>query len=494
MVFLSLPGTLPVSAGNITFKPNANGDPTGGGTDPNWAVQKNGSYEKVVDPLVATYGVDLDADRVAELTVELRTPMASATGLFLSGGGSGGIGLRGNGKSDLNATEILRMRFSSDVIINGFALTAFNGESADYRANGKTWTTTSATVSGLSIALAAGADFDLQLTNPAGSDQFRLQSITVTLPGKSGKSHAAEGIYARLRPLQNKGTKNLNATWFLNAASAYTAQDVLAMIREIKPNVLERYISGPFDPNDVVPVAPGEPPMTIAGFLNASMAAGAPGCIITPRLSLDDLYDTTSCPWSTEFTNCFWATAHNLFNLPVSPPIRTVSLDNWSEFSDSHSAAEIGDVLKKMAAMGWEHIACNYVGGNANSYGIADIGMFGVDVHNGFEPKLSRYGTIITNASIDRVLLYIDFPKQMDGFLQLDPDARANKLLQIGAWQATYDFTFVWPVLQGRWDSTRIFTTPGGPYGGASLYKVMLDAMKHYSKCRPVSTLFSPAR
>jgi hypothetical protein len=223
MVFLSLPGTLPVSAGNITFKPNANGDPTGGGTDPNWAVQKNGSYEKVVDPLVATYGVDLDADRVAELTVELRTPMASATGLFLSGGGSGGIGLRGNGKSDLNATEILRMRFSSDVIINGFALTAFNGESADYRANGKTWTTTSATVSGLSIALAAGADFDLQLTNPAGSDQFRLQSITVTLPGKSGKSHAAEGIYARLRPLQNKGTKNLNATWFLNAASAYRA-------------------------------------------------------------------------------------------------------------------------------------------------------------------------------------------------------------------------------------------------------------------------------
>jgi hypothetical protein len=256
------------------------------------------------------------------------------------------------------------------------------------------------------------------------------------------------------------------------------------MIREIKPNVLERYISGPFDPNDVVPVAPGEPPMTIAGFLNASMAAGAPGCIITPRLSLDDLYDTTSCPWSTEFTNCFWATAHNLFNLPVSPPIRTVSLDNWSEFSDSHSAAEIGDVLKKMAAMGWEHIACNYVGGNANSYGIADIGMFGVDVHNGFEPKLSRYGTIITNASIDRVLLYIDFPKQMDGFLQLDPDARADKLLQIGAWQATYDFTFVWPVLQGRWDSTRIFTTPGGPYGGASLYKVMLDAMKHYNADR----------
>jgi len=474
LVVVGLLTALSVPGERIVFKFGKNGDPTHGGVDPVWKKLPSGSYEKIRYPRIATYGVDLDYDSVNDLKITLHSSSARAGNLLLNGGGKGGIGLNGNGKSGLNRDEMLRVRFNRDVIIVGFSLAAFNNESADYSVNDRTWTTTQANVNGLSLALKAGDDFEIKLTHPKSSDQFRLAAIDVMLPGKRKRGYAPKGPIVRLRPLQNRGLHGIDGDYW--QYDDYTAQDVLRLIEIMKPTVLERYISGPLNPAATVPVDPGEPPMTVAEFLNASMRAGAPGCIITPRISLKVL-SGKPCKWNKKFDDCFFAVADNLYNLPVDPPIRTLSLDNWSDYSKTHSDREIRAMLDRLVDMGWERIAANYIGGNHKSYGIIKIGMFGVD-HETFLPKMSAYHTIAQNASIEDILLYIDFRNPAEAFSRLPPDRQADKLYEIAALQKKYDFTFVWPVIGADfWDVTKVFTSKTGPYGGKSIFDVMVDAM-----------------
>ncbi|MCF7847932.1 MAG: sulfatase-like hydrolase/transferase [Kiritimatiellales bacterium] len=469
----------PASAERIVFKLNGNGDPTHGGTDSSWKTMPSGSYEKTKDPRVAVYGVDLDFDSADDVTIELRSPTAKAGKLLLNGGGKGGISLDGNEKGGLNKDEVLRIRFDTDVTIAGFSLNAFSDESADYCANGNIWTTTSPSVSGLSIDLPSGQDFEIKLTNPSGSDQFRFGSIDIILPGKTRRSYAPKGPIVRLRPLQNRGTSGIDGDYW--QYDDYTAQDVLRMIKIMKPTVLERYISGPLDPDARVPVARGEPPMTVAEFLNASMKAGAPGCTISPRISLEVL-PGKPCKWNKKFSDCFYAVADNLYNLPIDPPIRTLSLDNWGGYSKTHSDGEIKAMLDKLVDMGWGRIAANYIGGNHKSYGIIKVGMFGVD-HDTYLPKMNAHAAIALNQSIEDIMLYIDFRNPAEEFSQLPPDEQAAKLYEIAALQKKHDFTFVWPVIGADfWDVTKVFTSKTGPYGGKSIFDVMVDAMHNGSQ------------
>jgi len=289
------------------------------------------------------------------------------------------------------------------------------------------------------------------------------------------RGYAPKGPIVRLRPLQNRGTSGIDGNYW--QYEDYTAQDVLRLIRAMKPTVLERYISGPLDPKAFVPVDQGQPPMTVAEFLNASMKAGAPGCIITPRISLEIL-PGKPCRWSRKFDDCFYAVADNLYNLPVDPPLRTLSLDNWGGYSKTHSDMEIRAMLSRLIGMGWERLAANYIGGNRKSYGIIKTGMFGVD-HETYLPKLNAYAAIARNESIEDILLYIDFRNPAEAFSRLPPDEQAAKLYQISALQKKHDFAFVWPVIGADfWDVTRVFTSTNGQYGGKSIFDVMVDAMR----------------
>jgi hypothetical protein len=466
------------SGATVTFKLNENGDPTDGGAHPDWSPSGS-SYQKTTSPLFALYDVDIDGDSTNDVSVELSSPTPGAAHLMLSGASAGGITLDGNVSGGINADEVLRIRFGKDVVINGFVLAAFgSGESADYTINGSVATATNATISGLSVTLPAGGSFDLQLTNPSGSDAFRLKTLSLTIAGES-RSYAPKGNYVRLRPLQNRGTSGIDDDYW--QYDDYTAQDVLKMIEKLQPTELERYISGPFNPDTLVPVDSGEPPMTVAEFLNASMAAGAPGCTISPRVSLEVLWNK-DCPWSTEFTNCFYAVADNLYNLPIDPPIRTISLDNWGGFSKTYSDEVIEGILTNLVAMGWERIAANYIGGNRNSYGIVKVGMFGVD-HDTYDAKMSAYDAIVANESIEDVLLYIDFRNPAEAFSTNHPDFQAAELYEIAAAQVSNDYTFVYPVIGADfWDVNNVFTSSNGPYGGMSLFDVMVDAMRTYNQ------------
>ena len=80
-------------------------------------------------------------------------------------------------------------------------------------------------------------------------DQSRVGSIDISRD-KANHSDAPKGKYVRLRPLQNRGIKGIDGDYW--QYKDRTAQDVLRLIRKLQPTVLERYISGPLDPNVLV--------------------------------------------------------------------------------------------------------------------------------------------------------------------------------------------------------------------------------------------------
>lgn len=260
------------------------------------------------------------------------------------------------------------------------------------------------------------------------------------------------------------------------ALPGYNAQQVLAMISYLKPNVLERYISNGFNPDQKVPVASGEPPMTILQFLNASLQACAPeDCYMIPRISLDDYSSGKLYNESLQF-----------LNLPVYPKIRFLSLDDWSQFSQRHSQAQVQAMFQTLYAQGWEGIGVNDAGGYYSAYGYASFVDFGITtntVHNPWTPNAGTLAKIKADPSIKRALLYIDFPDQMIPFnSSLTADEEASVLTyNVTSVQSNENFTFVYPIIQSFWDSTLHITTKNSTWGGASIYRVEKKLMDEYN-------------
>lgn len=271
------------------------------------------------------------------------------------------------------------------------------------------------------------------------------------------------GIYIRIRPLSNRGQRSEPARW---DPVDYNAQQILAMIEDFKPSVLERYTDGRLDAGALVPVAKGKPPMTVLQFLDASVEAGAADCQITPRVSL----------WEYDKGTLF-QTAQSLYDLPLARPMRIISLDNWSAFAREHTEKQVRKMFEKIKAQGWHHIAVNMVGGLRDPLGYAAIAEFGIKKDLNFAPDFDKLERMKALGTIKKHLLYIDFPLQTADFMELSPDKRADLLTKsYGDRQKAKGFTFVWPIVQGKWDSKKVKTSPQGPYKGKTLYEVMKNA------------------
>ena len=253
----------------------------------------------------------------------------------------------------------------------------------------------------------------------------------------------------------------------------YTAQQVLSMVSDLNPDALERYITGAQNPNAVVP---GNPSMTVTQFLDASMKAC--NCYIIPRISLDE-YDKGT----------LYSTSQNLLSLPVNPPLRILSLDNWTPFFQSHAQAQIQTALQTLYSEGWQAIGvndCNY----STSFGLASFADFCVDVST-WQPDLGTLSQIQTESSIKQFLLYIDFPGQVQKFMALTPDQEADAITKNIA-PAQKSFYFVYPIVQGAWDSNTQITSQSGPYKGASLYTIIKSMMLQYNPSHSASSSLIP--
>ena len=294
---------------------------------------------------------------------------------------------------------------------------------------------------------------------------------------------AAASLVVRMRVLQadQPGSTGGSGTYWQLAN--HTADDVLERVRKIKPQMLERFISGRINLSMPVPVSSSHAPMSAREFLDECAATGAE---ITPRISLWE-YDQGT----------FFETLDHLFNLQLQKPLRTIGLDNWGDFWQSHKRRTVIDTLNRIKAMGWTHVATNEVGGfDDPAPNVIDSAEAGSHLNQStqpaqFEPSWSKLRQM-ASAGIQYRYVYIDFPGQVEKFKALPIDQQASNLqkLMSAQWQkganpSGVSYEFVLPLLQGHcgplgcttiWDSTTMFTTDDGPFHGASLYDVMVYA------------------
>jgi hypothetical protein len=266
--------------------------------------------------------------------------------------------------------------------------------------------------------------------------------------------------FIRIRALDS------NSAWSLDAVNA---QQVLGNVTAMKPDVLERFVSGPQRADAQVPVAPGSPPMTVGEFLNASTKAC--GCYIIPRLSLTD-YDR-----GTLFTE-----AQSLLAFPVSPQMRYLSLDNWGPFASAHTAAQIKGMFQQLYSQGWTGVGVNECAGYQQSYGYATFADFCVS-SDSWKAIAGQLAQIRNESNIGLRLLYIDFPQPMLNFSALSPDEQAKVLNHnIAPAQAKGGFFFVYPIMQDFWNCSTRVTSAGGNFHGQSLYDLMKGLIARYNR------------
>ena len=266
------------------------------------------------------------------------------------------------------------------------------------------------------------------------------------------KSDMPDGVYVRII-VDGSAFKK---AWGLKD---HNAQDVLKLIGELKPDVLNRFIDGKQDMDIKVPVAPGSPEMTWIEFLNAAMKAGAPGCTISPKVHLNKT-------WSDDYR---MQAAQSLRDLPLTNRLTMLDLDCW--FTHPSDAAGNKALLQKFKDMGWMQFVTN-PGPYKRAYGYESSVMTYMSEKRWEVPKAKIEA--LHKKGIKLPLLHIDYPYQINIFRGLPPDRQADIITKnVAPFQRQLGFRFIYTVLTDHYDTTKIRTSKNGPYKGATLYEVI---------------------
>lgn len=288
----------------------------------------------------------------------------------------------------------------------------------------------------------------------------KVETLNIDNSQDTTTSYLPDGIYIRIIALASPFQSDDNtANWMFEN---YTAQDVLKIISTLKPDCLERFITGKQDPNKEVPVDEGEKPMTVLEFLNAAIEAGSPDCIIVPKLNLK---------WR---ENYFYEAAQNLYDLNLNKPIRNINLDCWPDYWRTHDENSIKQMLQNFKDIGFEVIGINMTGGSHEAYGFVDYMDFNINTYT-WTVNTNVLDKLKADTSLSKYFMYIDYPGAMDRFVAnntVDEQADIFKY-NIQPYQETDSFTFVYPILQDDWDATQVITSPTGHYGGISMFEVI---------------------
>ena len=264
----------------------------------------------------------------------------------------------------------------------------------------------------------------------------------------------------------------------------YDAQQVLDMVSDLQPNLLERYISGNVPETADVP---GTPPMTAAQFIQASERATDDKCpaFVSPRVTLSDIAILGK--------DGFFAMTKKLLAFPAGPhPMRHISLDIWNKFGDEHgwNRDYIVDVFEQLHHQGWKGIGINLCGmptdaplDHLDAWGHADFAEVCVS-ETTWQPS-HRLDVLARSKSLNTRIVHIDFPNPMSSFVVLSPDKQASILTELARNQPVDRYTFLYPILETivppKWDANAITTSKNGPWHGQTLFGVMRDLMHQYN-------------
>ncbi len=300
---------------------------------------------------------------------------------------------------------------------------------------------------------------------------LNLTNLTRNSPtGPPGES------FIRIRPLDNQGCSgcNGNAVWSL---PNYYAENVLSLISYMKPNVLERYTSGPLNATMLVPTVPGDPVMNVAQFLNASVDAC--NCYLIPRINM-----------SIGVANVL-IQAKALRQFPVKTKMKYLSLDWWGAFARNNSAANVTTLFTQLYGQGWKGIGINGCGGeiaNALTYpSFVDVCVTTSD----WQPNQQQLKIAQSESNIKKIILYIDFPSEMQKFSELNTDQEANVMSNLASLQSADTYKLDYNLLQVLtfnsvlngtiWDTSQRFTSANGIWHGESLTQVFKGLEKQYN-------------
>jgi hypothetical protein len=261
-------------------------------------------------------------------------------------------------------------------------------------------------------------------------------------------------IWVRMVPFWGKG-------WQLQGM---TGQDLLGMIRKVKPDVLERFVQFRPDTGMMVPMGKGARPMKFADFLNTAIRAEAPGGFMTPKVHQNDIISDEERI----------AQAQAWYDFPVAPRMRLLSLDVRPGHGTPDDHRRLLETLK---AQGWD-LGFNFAGGGQEVFGLGTYAQASVSKKTW---EVSRKELADMDAQGIRTrLAHIDYPGGIIEFGKLTPDRQAEIILRLSGEQHQYGFSFVYPVFYGRqgYDSSKQVTASDGPYRGATVLDVIAEAVR----------------
>lgn len=252
----------------------------------------------------------------------------------------------------------------------------------------------------------------------------------------------------------------------------YTAQDVLEIIRDLKPTCLERFITGYHDPGRLVPVREGFPPMTTLEFLNEAILAGDDGCEIVPKLNLQWLgYERG--------IKLFWESAEKLRTLNLVRPITNINLDCWDHYCNTiHTTPEERHAMfARLRELGYEKIGVNFTGLLGVNDPEIDYADFNIN-KNEWVVKPEAVARLRSYPNIKDIYLYIDYPGPTKMFMEKSPDEQARIFYDvIYPSQQQYNIHYVYAIIQDFWCAEEIQTSVEGPYQGKTMYDITKELL-----------------
>lgn len=305
----------------------------------------------------------------------------------------------------------------------------------------------------------------------------------------------------------------------------HTFQDVFNIIESWKMTHLNRFYSCPPSSADQTIRDGSGNPMTFKDFVNKAISvSGAPDSpvAISPRLPWDIVTGTESCaPPGGTGISAFKAAAKKTweFQSQLTPPQTAVAIDNSR--TGVVSASLLSSMSKYLRSLGFEHISWAASGNTAvSSSAESDWAM--CLAYDRATRKLMDTNTSAKGNCNLKILqkqgwylsyqAQIDYPYEFGSFVLnfgggsclgpcLDPkgkqdigycdltkcngtktwDGVAGAFEQLASMQSSMAYTFVYPIIEGPWDSAALTTSKSGSYGGKSLYTVMYDLAQKYN-------------
>ena len=174
--------------------------------------------------------------------------------------------------------------------------------------------------------------------------------------------------------------------------------------------------------------------------------------------------------------------AQNLYDLPVKPPLRVLSLDNSDDYFKSHGEEGFKKLVQKIKDIGWINVGMNSGGGYKNTSGYISFIDFLINKQD-WTIRTSTLDKYKADPHVRWQYLYIDYPGQMDEFQLLNPDKQADLLKDVVvAGQYLHHYRFVYPICQSKWDANTVFTSKEGQWKGASMYAVIKQLIEQDRK------------